>query len=88
MSTSWQRGARAGANNWVAGSPLLENEGSGVFAAARFELHAAGIDIALAEVRLPVLTMARRSGLLDALGEDRVFHTIQEAVGALQSQKE
>ena len=48
------------------------------------ELHGAGVDIALAEVRLPVREMARRSGLLDALGEDRIFHTIQEAVEALR----
>ena len=41
------------------------------------ELHAAGIDFALAEVRLPVLAMARRSGLLDALGEERIFNTIR-----------
>jgi hypothetical protein len=47
------------------------------------ELHAAGIDVAFAEVRLPVLETARRSGLLEAVGEDRVFHTIQEAVLAL-----
>jgi sulfate permease, SulP family len=48
------------------------------------ELHGAGVDVALAEVRLPVRDMARRSGLLEALGEDRIFHTIQEAVDALQ----
>jgi MFS superfamily sulfate permease-like transporter len=50
------------------------------------ELHAAGIDVALAEVRLPVLATARRSGLLAALGDDRVFHTIREALEALQEQ--
>ena len=49
------------------------------------ELHAAGIDIAVAEVRLPVLTTARRAGLLTALGDNRVFNTIQEAVEALQA---
>ena len=49
------------------------------------ELHAAGIDIALAEVRLPVVATARRAGLLTALGDNRVFHTIQEAVEALQA---
>jgi SulP family sulfate permease len=48
------------------------------------ELHGAGVDIALAEVRHPVREMARRSGLLEALGEDRIFHTIQEAVDALR----
>ena len=42
-----------------------------------------GVDLALAEVRLPVLEMARRSGLLDAVGEAHVFRTIAEAVDAL-----
>ena len=49
------------------------------------ELRGAGVDIALAEVRHPVREMALRSGLLQAIGEDRIFHTIQEAVEALQS---
>jgi hypothetical protein len=34
-------------------------------------------------VRAPVIEIARRTGLLDALGENRVFHTIDEAVRAL-----
>jgi high affinity sulfate transporter 1 len=46
-------------------------------------LRSAGIDFALAEVRRPVRDAARRSGVLAAIGEDRVFHTIDEAVGAL-----
>jgi hypothetical protein len=29
--------------------------------------------------------MARRSGLLDHLGEDRIFHTIDEAVRTLNA---
>ena len=43
-------------------------------------LHQVPVDLALAEVRLPVLEMARRSGLLTALGEDHIFHTVREAV--------
>jgi len=46
-------------------------------------LHSAGIDFALADVRQPVLEMIRRAGLLDTLGEDRIFHTIDEAVQTL-----
>jgi high affinity sulfate transporter 1 len=46
-------------------------------------LRSAGIDFALAEVRRPVREAARRSGVLAMLGEDHVFHTIDEAVGAL-----
>jgi hypothetical protein len=47
------------------------------------ELHAAGVDLALADVHMPVVRIARRAGLLDGLGEDRVFHTVHEAVEAL-----
>jgi MFS superfamily sulfate permease-like transporter len=47
------------------------------------ELHAAGIDLALADVHMPVVRMARRAGLLDELGEDRIFRTVDEAVEAL-----
>ena len=46
-------------------------------------MHSARIEVALAEARRPVIDMARRSGLLARLGEDRVFHTIDEAVDAL-----
>jgi sulfate permease, SulP family len=46
-------------------------------------LHSAGIDFALADVRLPVMEMARRSRLLGIIGEDRIFHTVEEAVQAL-----
>lgn len=46
-------------------------------------MRSAGIDVALAEVRQPVINMAKRVGLLEHLGEDRIFHTIDEAVEAL-----
>jgi SulP family sulfate permease len=46
-------------------------------------MHSAGIDVALADVRQPVVRMARRSGLAKRLGDDRIFHTIDEAVQAL-----
>ena len=46
-------------------------------------MHSAGIDVALADVRQPVIRMARRSGLAKRLGDDRIFHTIDEAVQAL-----
>jgi sulfate permease, SulP family len=47
------------------------------------DLHSAGVDLALADVHAPVVRMARRSGLLDQLSEDRIFHTVDEAVEAL-----
>jgi len=46
-------------------------------------MHSAGVDAALAEVRQPVIEMARRAGLLEELGSGRVFHTLDEAVLAL-----
>ncbi len=44
------------------------------------DLRAAGIGFALADVRLPVIDVARRAGLLKQLGPDHVFPTIDEAV--------
>ncbi len=46
-------------------------------------LRSAEIDFALAELRKPAREAARRSGVLETLGEEHVFHTIDEAVGAL-----
>jgi MFS superfamily sulfate permease-like transporter len=46
-------------------------------------LHGAGIDFALADLRQPVVAMLQRSGLLDTIGEDRIYHTVDEAVGSL-----
>jgi high affinity sulfate transporter 1 len=46
-------------------------------------LHSAGVDFALADVREFVLDTARRVGVLDTIGADHTFHTIDEAVRAL-----
>ena len=46
-------------------------------------LRSAGIGLALAEVREPVIESARRTGLLATLGEDRIYLTIDQAVHAL-----
>ena len=48
-------------------------------------LHAAGIDVAFASIRDPVIARARLTGLLAAIGEDRVFHTVEQAVEAIES---
>jgi hypothetical protein len=52
------------------------------YANASLALDSAGIELALADVRLPVIERARRSGLLTKLGEEHIFHTIDEAVEA------
>jgi len=51
-------------------------------------IHSAGIDVALVDVRQPVIRMARRAGLVRELGGNRIFHTIDEAVDALHSSAE
>ncbi len=43
-------------------------------------MHSAGIDVALADVRQPVSRMARRAGLATRLGDDRLCHTIDDAI--------
>jgi len=48
-------------------------------------LRSAGIEAALADLRQPVIEMARRTGLLDTLGEDRIFRTVGDAVRVLGS---
>ncbi len=47
-------------------------------------LHGVGIDFALADLRYSVSRMIRRSGLSAKLGEDRMYHTVDEAVRALE----
>ncbi|MFN8132616.1 MAG: SulP family inorganic anion transporter [Solirubrobacteraceae bacterium] len=49
------------------------------------KLRRAGTDVAIADVHAPVLNFARISGLLDELGADHVFPTIDAAARALQS---
>jgi sulfate permease, SulP family len=46
-------------------------------------LRSAGIDFALADARQPVIDMARRTGLLDTLGADRLFPTVTAAIETL-----
>jgi MFS superfamily sulfate permease-like transporter len=46
-------------------------------------LRGAGVDLALAEVHARVLESATSAGVLDTLGADHVFHTLDEAARAL-----
>ena len=48
------------------------------------ELRSAGIDLAFAEVRHSVTSTAHRSRLLELIGKDRVFDTVEEAVATLE----
>jgi MFS superfamily sulfate permease-like transporter len=48
-------------------------------------LRSAGVDVALADLRQPVIDAARRTGLLETLGEDGVFLTVADAVRTLSA---
>jgi MFS superfamily sulfate permease-like transporter len=48
------------------------------------ELHGNGIAVYLAEVHAPVLEYSRQMGLLESIGEDHVFPTVDLAVRSLE----
>ncbi len=48
------------------------------------ELHGKGIELYLAEVHAPVLEHARKTGLLESIGEDHVFPTVDLAVRSIE----
>jgi len=49
------------------------------------ELHGKGIDVYLAEVHAPVLEYGRKTGLLESIGEDHVFPTVDLAVRSIEA---
>ena len=49
------------------------------------ELDGKGIDIYLADVHAPVLEYGRKTGLLEAIGEENVFTTVESAVEAAEA---
>jgi SulP family sulfate permease len=50
------------------------------------ELHGKGIDVYLADAHAPVLEHARKTGLLESIGEDHVFPTVDLAVGSFEAE--
>jgi high affinity sulfate transporter 1 len=48
------------------------------------ELHGQGIDVFIADVHAPVLEHSRKTGLLESIGEDHVFLTVDAAVRMLE----
>jgi sulfate permease, SulP family len=50
-------------------------------------LRSRGIAVYLAEVHAPVLEDARRTGLLEVIGEDHVFPTVEAAVSAAEAHR-
>jgi high affinity sulfate transporter 1 len=49
------------------------------------ELHLKGIEVYLAEVHAPVLEHGRKTGLLESIGEDHVFPTVDLAVRSIEA---
>ncbi len=49
------------------------------------ELHEKGIGVYLAEVHAPVLEYGRKTGLLESIGEDHIFPTVELAVRAIEA---
>jgi high affinity sulfate transporter 1 len=49
------------------------------------ELQAAGIAVYLADVHAPVLAEGRKAGLIDVIGEDHLFPTVDQAVRSLEA---
>jgi MFS superfamily sulfate permease-like transporter len=71
---------------------LTANAGLDITSAEMLEqliktLHLAGIDVALADLRQPVVDVARRTGLLETLGEDRLFLTLADAVRTMRNMR-
>jgi sulfate permease, SulP family len=50
------------------------------------ELRGNGIDVYFADVHAPVLEYGRKTGLVDAIGEDHIFPTVDLAVRSLEAQ--
>jgi SulP family sulfate permease len=49
------------------------------------ELHGKGIDVYFADVHAPVLELSRKNDLLESVGEDHVFLTVDAAVKMIES---
>ena len=47
-------------------------------------LRSGDVDFGLAEVRQPVVDAVRRTGILETIGQDHLFHTVDEAVRTLR----
>jgi len=65
------------------GSDRLDITSAEMLAELITTLRSAGIEFALADVRQTLIHTARRSGLFAELGDDHIFHTVDEAVAAL-----
>ena len=84
MSWDWESllGIRGAA--WLGGITLIDYTGAERLIDSIGRLRSRGIDVALARLEADrAMAAAQRSGLLDALGADHVFHSAEEAVRSL-----
>lgn len=70
------------------GVSLIDYTGAESFIDKIARLRSNGIDVALARLESSrAMSSAQRSGLLDALGADHVFHSVEEAVRSLSADR-
>ena len=62
---------------------LTDTDGADMLIQVEEELRSRGVTLALARVHPPVLALWQRAGAIDAIGEDRVFDTVRDAVHKL-----
>jgi MFS superfamily sulfate permease-like transporter len=67
----------------IGGNDRLDITSAEMLAELVRTMHSAGIDVALAHVRQPVVRMARHSGLARRLGQNRICHTADDAIRAV-----
>jgi len=59
---------------------LLDISSADTLAEIAAELHGEGITLLLARVRDPVLAMLRRGGVAASIGENHIYHMVDEGV--------
>jgi sulfate permease, SulP family len=66
---------------------LTDTDGADILIQVAGELQSRGVSLGLAQVHPPTLALWRRAGLIEVVGEDAVFETVQDAVDALAAAK-
>ena len=67
-----------------AGQDSLDITSAEVLKGLLVELKDKGIEIYVAEVHAPVLEFSQRTGLLEMIGEDHIFPTVDAAVRSIE----
>jgi sulfate permease, SulP family len=66
---------------------LTDTDGADILIQVEEELQSQGVALALARVHPPVLALWERAGVVEAIGESRVFDTVREAVRAVSGDR-